>query len=310
MIISASYKTDIPAFYGEWFVNRLEAGFCMMRNPMNRKPIRVSLERADVEGIVFWTKNFRPFMKHLDGVDARRIPFYVSYTINGYPRSLENHVVDWKKSVETVAELNARYGIRSVSWRYDPVVLTAETPLDFHRETFCRIADALSGKVDEVVISFMQLYRKTELNMKQMAEAFGNPWQDPAPSKKREFAAELHELAGDRGIELRICTQPELVTVQKGARCIDSSRLSDLAGRPLSVKTMGNRPGCECAMSRDIGDYDTCPHGCVYCYAVRSKEKAIERFKSHNPLSPYLFDDPDQPDDIDPRSSIQPKLDF
>jgi hypothetical protein len=295
MIISASYKTDIPAFYGEWFMNRLKAGFCMMRNPMNRKPIHVSLERPEADGVVFWTKNFRPFLKYLDGFEKFRLPFYVSYTINGYPKSLESHVVDWRKSVEAVDELYSRHGIRSVAWRYDTIVLSSETSETFHVENFCRIADELSGRVDEVVISFMQLYQKTTRNLGEMERMTGNQWFDPNVAWKKEFAARLWELAGDRNIRLSICTQPELITCQSPARCIDTARLADLSGSKLNIKQLGNRPGCECAASRDIGDYDTCPHGCVYCYAVRNQPKAIERFRLHNPSSPFLFEDPGAP---------------
>ena len=292
MIISASYKTDIPAFYGQWFVNRLHAGYCMMRNPMNRKPIRVTLTRPMASGIVFWTKNFRPFMRHLDAVVEMEFPFTVQYTVNGYSPSLEHSVVDWERSVETVRTLADRFGPRCVVWRYDTIIFSQETPFEFHLENFKRISDALSGAVDEVVISFMQLYRKTTRNMDKMALECDNPWTDPSVEVKRDLAARLFDIANQRKILLTICTQPEIATIQPPARCIDAVRLSNVAGYTVAAKTAGNRPGCECAASRDIGDYDTCPHGCVYCYAVRSEELAIRRFREHNPESDYLFDDP------------------
>lgn len=295
MIISASYKTDIPAFYGEWFANRLRAGFCMMRNPMNRKPIRVSLLPTHVEGIVFWTKNFRPFLKHLDAVRSLGIPFYVQYTINGYPRSLENNVVDWQKSVQAVRTLVEEFGPRVVVWRYDTILFSSQTPTEFHLRNFTEIASSLEGLVDEAVISFMQLYRKTERNLNQMAEVHGNPWHDPSAEAKRELGAKLYRIGQKHEIELTVCSQPDLITVQAPARCIDTRRLSDVAGRAITVKTFGNRPGCECAASRDIGDYDTCPHGCVYCYAVRSQSLAVERFRAHDPHAPFLFSLPDDP---------------
>jgi hypothetical protein len=295
MIISASYKTDIPAFYGQWFINRLRAGYCMMRNPMNRRPIRVPLTTGDAEGIVFWTKNFRPFVKHVDAVAEMGYPFTVQYTINGYPKSLEFNVVDWKHSVETARTLASRFGPRCVVWRYDTIIMSKETPLAFHIDNFQRIADGLQGAVDEVVISFMQLYRKTARNLDAMARESGNNWDDPPVDVKRDLARRLFDMAEQRGMVLTICSQPDLVSVQPPARCIDARRLSDVAGRTLFIKTAGNRPGCECAASRDIGDYDTCPHGCVYCYAVRSNDLAIRRFRDHDPKSEYLFDDPSAP---------------
>src|SRR5205085_1266641 len=145
MIISASYKTDIPAFYGDWFIHRLRAGYCMMRNPMNRKPIRVSLRPQDASGIVFWTKNFRPFMKHVDAVSEFGLPFVVQYTINGYPQSLENNVVEWRRSVDAAQLLANRFGPRCVVWRYDTIIFSDQTPRDFHIENFAQVADALKG---------------------------------------------------------------------------------------------------------------------------------------------------------------------
>lgn len=306
MIISASYKTDIPAFYGQWFVNRLRAGYCLMRNPMNRKVIRVPMTRDEVEGIVFWTKNFRPFMKFVPEVETSRIPFIVQYTINGYPKSLENHVVDWRRSVETATELADRFGSRCVVWRYDTIIMTRQTPPEFHVENFINIADALQGVTDEVVISFMQLYRKTARNMDKMAAENDNPWWDPPLEEKRALAEQLFLLAQERGMTLTVCSQPEIKTIEPASRCIDAKRLSDVGGRPISVKAHGNRPGCECAASRDIGDYDTCPHGCVYCYAVRSQDLAVKRFRQHDPESEFLFTDASDP--VTPERSSNPQL--
>lgn len=294
MIVSASYKTDIPAFYGEWFVNRMRAGFCLMRNPLNRKVIRVPLGPEQLNGIVFWTKNFRPFMKHLPALEPYRVPFVVQYTINGYPRSLENHVVDWRRSVETATELSSRFGQRCVVWRYDTIILSDETPIDFHLDNFQQIATGLAGVVDEVVISFLQLYKKTERNMNEMSSQSGNRWREPSIEEKRRLAEQLSTIARGKGIRLTICSQPELVTVQEPSRCIDSERLAELSGKAFSAKTQGNRPGCECSASRDIGEYDTCPHGCVYCYAVRSSELAIRRFRKHDPNGEFLFSDEDR----------------
>lgn len=262
-----------------------------MRNPMNRKEITVPMSRQAVDGIVFWTKNFRPFMKHLPEVEVSGIPFIVHYTINGYPKALENNVVEWEKSVDTVRQLAEMHGPRCTVWRYDTIILSAQTPFNFHLENFARIADQLEGSTDEVVISFMQLYRKTARNMDEMTTNSANPWWDPPLEQKRELAEKLFEMARVRGMTLTICSQPEIASVQPHSRCIDSKRLMDVSGKRFNAKTMGNRPGCECAASRDIGDYDTCPHGCVYCYAVRSQQIAVKRFQAHDPESEFLFTD-------------------
>lgn len=308
MIISASYKTDIPAFYGQWFVNRLRAGFCLMRNPMNRKVVRVPMSPDLLDGIVFWTKNFRPFMKYLSIVEDCGAPFVVQYTINGYPRSLEQNVVDWRKSVQATIELSNRFGRRCTVWRYDTIVFTDETPRAFHVKNFTDICGALEGVVDEVVISFLHLYRKTERNLGVMARECNNSWWDPSLEEKRDLAKELSEIARSRSITLSVCSQPEITSSQPASRCIDSERLSDVAGRKIPSKTLGNRPGCECAASRDIGDYDTCPHGCVYCYAVRTPELALRRFRMHDPASPFLFSEPGDPMLGEPKGDLQLRL--
>ena len=106
MIISASYRTDIPAFYGDWFMNRLRAGWCSTRSPYGGPPARVSLLKQDVDGFVFWTKNLRPFVKHLAEVSRRGFPFVIQYGINGYPRELERSVVDAEPSVELLRQIS------------------------------------------------------------------------------------------------------------------------------------------------------------------------------------------------------------
>lgn len=180
MIISASYKTDIPTFYGDWFINRLRAGYCKTLNPYNRQIGRVSLKPDDVQGFVFWTKNVGPFIGHLAEVRRRGFPFVVQHTINAYPRVLEEAVVDAVKSVEHVRRLAEEYGPRVCVWRYDTIIESSVTPRDFHVGTFSRLAKELQGATDEVVISFAHLYEKTLRNMNRAADAKGFTWSDPS----------------------------------------------------------------------------------------------------------------------------------
>ena len=291
MIISASYKTDIPAFYGEWFRNRLRAGYCRMVNPYNKNQHSwVSLEREDVDGFIFWTKNLTPFDETLDEVHQRGYPFVVQYTINGYPRALEARVVDVDRSVRSFRIAAQKYGEQCVVWRYDTIILTSNTDEDFHRTNFSILASELSGFTSEVVVSFMQLYKKTRFNLEQAARANEFSWRDPSPDVKRGLLSDLVEIAGKHSIRLSICTQPDLmVPGATEARCIDADRLMTVSGRTFRSKLKGNRFNCGCYESRDIGDYDTCPHGCVYCYAVRDRSLALRRYRNHDPLGEYLF---------------------
>lgn len=290
MIISASYKTDIPTFYGEWFINRLRAGYCKTVNPYNSQISRVSLLPSDVDGFVFWTKNLGPFIKHLPEIHALGLPFVIQHTINGYPRALEHSVVDSDKSVANLKRTADSYGSRVCVWRYDTIVLSSITPAEFHKETFARLARSLEGSTDEVVISFAQVYKKTQRNMNGASEALGFQWTDPDESVKRQLLSELVGIAISHRIQANLCSQTEYLVENCGeAHCIDADRLSAVSGKPVLAKEKGNRPQCRCSAARDIGEYDTCPHGCVYCYAVQNRELALSRYREHDPTSEFLF---------------------
>ncbi len=290
VIVSASYRTDIPAFYGDWFLRRLAAGGCRTVNPYNGRSVEIPLDRRSVDGIVFWTRNAEPFLAGLETLAAGGYPFVLQYTVTGYPRALDRSVPDADSAIGTIRTLARRHGPRAVVWRYDPVMLTSLTPSAWHRDTFARLAAALAGACDEVVLSFAQIYAKTRANSDRAAARFGFTWHDPEPEEKRALLVELGEIARDRGLRPTLCAQPDLLAPPLGAaRCIDAARLSDRSGRAISAETKGNRPGCLCARSLDVGTYDSCPHGCVYCYAVRRPEVAKRRHRTHDPAGPYLI---------------------
>lgn len=291
MIVSASYKTDIPTFYGEWFMRRLRTGYCKVVNPYSRQVYRVALDRQAVNGFVFWTKNIAPFLKHLPEVRERGFPFVVQYTINGYPRELETAVVDAECSVETAWKLRELFGPHALVWRYDTIVTSSLTPLEFHVENFRRIASRLEGATNEVVVSFAQLYKKTLRNMDAASRGAGFQWHDPSDDEKRELLRRLVRCAREHRMQLSVCSQRGLlVDGAVDAKCVDAQRLSDLAGSSIRARLQGNRKECGCFESRDIGDYDTCPHGCIYCYAVQNRDVALARYRKHDPKSELLFD--------------------
>ncbi|MEQ8818809.1 MAG: DUF1848 domain-containing protein [Sumerlaeia bacterium] len=297
MIISASYKTDIPAFYGDWFINRVRAGYCLVRNPHNSSQIaRVDLRPQAVGGVVFWTKNFGPFMRHLDELDVNHIPFIIQYTINSYPRTLERSVVNAQQSISHARYLVNRYSQDVFVWRYDTVVVSSATPYEFHVRNFVDLAEQLAGLTDEVVISFAQFYKKTLRNMEAASSKYGFTWEDPDWETKQRLIEHFRMVAHENGMRLSICSQPNLLMPGVNeARCIDAQRLMRVAGKEFKAKTKGNRDGCMCAESKDIGDYDTCPHGCVYCYAVKNSALAKKRYKAHDPEGEFLFTTSDNP---------------
>ena len=248
------------------------------------------LDRAAVDGFVFWTRNLGPFEPVLDSLRARGFPFVVQYTITGYPRQLDAGTIEPDRALGHLRDLARRNGPRAGVWRYDPIVFSSLTPPDWHRATFARLARDLAGTVDEAVVSFLQVYRKTARNMAAAAEETGFGWRDPDAAEKRALLADLAEIAAGQGMRLALCAQPELLIENvREASCIDAGRLSDLADRPVKALAKPHRKTCACHASRDIGDYDTCPHGCVYCYAVRDRTLAKRRFRAHDPEGEFLF---------------------
>lgn len=285
MIISASYKTDIPAFYARWFVNRLRAGFCQTVNPYNQKVQTVSLAPVDVQAYVFWSRNYQPFLD-MGVLEELGKPFVCQMTILNHPRWLETSTIAADKAVEQVRCLSMRFGPKAVVWRYDPIVVNDRLPVAWHLENFARLARKLSGAVEEVVVSFLQVYQKTQRNFN--AQDIDLP--DMERGEKQALLCALHQIAQDHQIKLTLCAQPDLlIDPVTPSACIDVRRLESLSGRTLSVSKKPHRAECGCATSRDIGDYDTCPHGCFYCYAVREQTIAKHRYHVHDPDSPFLF---------------------
>ena len=277
-------------------MNRLRAGSCKMVNPYGRQIYTISLKREDVDGIVFWTKNIGPLLKHLPEVKERGYPFIVQHTINGYPRELEYRVIDYSRTIEHMKRLAGEYGSDAVIWRYDPIVFSSLTSVDWHKRNLEKLAKSLQGTTDEVVVSLAQIYRKTKRNMAWAAQKFEFDWSDHekiCQEQGRRFAVELALIAKSYGITLKICSQKDFLTegIVEEARCVDADRLAIVAGGPIGnhTKQKGNRKECACFASRDIGEYDTCPHGCVYCYAVQNRDLALQRFKEHDPESEFLF---------------------
>ena len=289
MIISASFRTDIPAHYGAWFLRRLDAGFAMVNSPYGGPEYRVGLAPGEADGFVFWTRNAGPFIPILNEVKRREFPFVVQFTVTGAPRVLEPGTLDTEASIAQMREIRRRFGPRAAVWRYDPIVVSDATTPDWHRANFARLACTLRGAVDEAVISFAEPYRKTARNLAAALSGAGLAWRDPPAAERRALVADLAAIAAHEGLRLTLCTQPALLPgAAEAARCIDAARLSDVAGRAIAARTKGNRPGCLCAESRDIGAYDTCAQGCAYCYAVSGRARAQGALKAHDPARDNL----------------------
>ena len=286
-VISASRRTDIPAWYGGWFRKRLEAGRASYRNPFSRQVHTVSLDPEDVAAFVFWTRDASPFLSVLDLVDDREIPYYFQYTLTGYSRTIEKYV-SYEKSLGGLLTLAERIGPDRVVWRYDPILFTGERTARRHRENFDRIARALAGSVRTVTVSFLDRYWKVE---RRAAES-GLAIVDPEPGNAARLLVQLGEIAGEKGIRLNTCCEEDVrpASISRGA-CVDAERLrSIIADDQWRPKPGRTREGCACAASRDIGAYDTCLFGCVYCYAVGSHERALRNAAAHRAEDDLLIE--------------------
>jgi hypothetical protein len=285
-IISASRRSDIPAFYMPWFMNRLKAGYACYPNPFSGQSHRVSLEPGAVHSIVFWSKYYGPLLKHWDELAERGYHGYFHYTITGEPRVLEPHTPPWEQAVEVFRALARRTSPRHVQWRFDPIVLTDELDAAFYLQRFRELASALDGATRRCYFSFVTNYGKV---VRRFAQA-GIRFREPALDEQQALVAALAGVAGEHGITLYSCCGDALATgrVQK-AHCIDGDLLAELfPERPLAAKLNPTRAQCGCTASRDVGAYDTCPFGCVYCYANRSHAAALTRFKAHDASAEML----------------------
>lgn len=265
MIISASRRTDIPAFFSDWFLKILRDGSVKVSNPMNKKQIRtVLLNRAFVDAFVFWSKNPKPFFPVLDVLDKAGYPYYFLYTLNDYPQAIEPGVPPLEERIETMKQLADRIGPDRVVWRYDPILLTRVISPEQHRERFEKLADSLSGSVNTCIFSFYTPYRKTSRSMAQLGFIL------PDSDQKRDLVRHLAAVTAKKGIELTACCCPDDYTdlSVRPAACIDPDRLTLITGKTFNrKKDSGQRPECHCISSVDIGTYRTCRHNCRYCYA-------------------------------------------
>jgi hypothetical protein len=287
MIISASRRTDIPAFYSDWLLNRLRAGFALVRNPFNPRQVsRVVLDPQRVDCLVLWTKNPAPLMQHLDEIDRLGYHYYFQFTLTGYGLPLEPQVPDQARLIATFRRLAARIGPERVLWRFDPIVCTPTQPPDQVVGRFARLAKQLHGYTCRCTISFLSLYAKCRRNLR------GIPLTPLDDLEKCSLGQRLAAVAGQYNIRLCSCCDPVL-TDQAGiesAHCIDGALLAELLGTPVHIQQdRGQRPGCGCAASVDIGAYDTCAHGCRYCYANTSPQAVLRNRAAHDPHSPLLI---------------------
>ena len=288
-IISVSRRTDIPAFYGDWFMRRLKEGFAGVVNPFGGRKYIVSLRPEEVACFVFWSKNFTAFLENLKIIDSLGYRFYFNYTVSDLPSVFESNL-EKQSAIETLKLLSRTYSPRHINWRFDPIIISTICDRDFYIRAFEALASEFAGYVERCYFSFVIEYNKVKRNFQELQKTKSVTVTDCSADFKIELANELAAIAERFGIEMFSCCGDYLVGERiKKAHCINGSIIESLffpKGLQYSQKPTRNQ--CGCTESTDIGAYDTCPHGCVYCYANVNKRKAYNAFSTHDKDSAFL----------------------
>lgn len=322
MIVSASRSTDIPAFYADWFFHRLKVGYSAWTNPFNGVKGYVSYKNTRF--IVFWSKNPRPLLRHLDYLKEKNIGCYIQYTLNDYEKDgLERGVRPLTERIETFKLLVDNLGVGRVIWRFDPMILTDDISVDDLLAKVQNIGEQLKGYTEKLVFSYADIlsYRKVKANL----EKCNIPYHEWSEELMEVFAQRLSAMNKELGWNFQLATCGEKIDIEKYGilhnRCIDGDLITRLAWQDNALmdfmkvkienmpepslfgetelpedaivlphnhyfvskhkKDQGQRPFCECMASKDIGEYNTCPHLCEYCYANTTKQIAIDNWKRH-----------------------------
>jgi len=297
MIISASRRTDIPAFHSDWFMRRIREEYFYRVNPFNSKQVTgFSLRPEHVDAIVFWTKNPGPLMAHLDELNARGFFYYFQFTLNPYGSEYEPNVAVMAERIDTFKKLADRIGAERVIWRYDPVILSNITPVAWHLEQAERIASRLESSTRRMMFSFYDFYGKGNGRLDAALKGSGIILEDITAAEK---SCDLHELvkgfgkiAADFNLRIFSCSEEIDLTrfgIEHGS-CIDGNLIEELSGsKPAAAKDKNQRKSCGCMESADMGMYNTCSFRCRYCYANFNEKMIDINLKKHDPASPSLL---------------------
>ena len=285
MILSVSRSTDIPNYYSDWFIGRIQEGFLYVRNPMNAHQIsRIDLSPDVVDCIVFWTKNPADMMEKLD--DLKNYVYYFQFTLTGYGKDVEPNLPNKREElIPTFKRLSEKIGKEKVIWRYDPILINKRYTMDYHLKAFEEIAFNLADYTEKVIISFVDLYSKIqrnarELDIKQMTN-----------EEMISLAGEMAQIASKYHLIIETCAEQinlQEVGIQRGS-CIDKNLIERISGCKLIAEKDKNQRGeCGCIESVEVGSYNTCLNGCKYCYANLNDSKVRENVKSYDRASALL----------------------
>lgn len=283
MILNTGNRTDIPAYYSDWFYNRIEAGYVCVRNPYYPSQVtkyRLAPEVIDV--MVFCTKNPQPMLGRISRLSAFETFWFV--TITPYGREIEPYVPQAGQVLNSFQQLSGLVGRERVSWRYDPIFISNKYSITYHIEQFKQLAEALSGYTSQCVVSFIDLYEKTKRNFPEV--------RNVTAQEQEELVTAFSKIAKANDLQIHLCCENVgLVREHVDADgCMSQAVLEHALGCKLNVpKKKPARSECACLLGADIGAYNTCGHGCLYCYANYDRESVVKNRKLHNPASPLLI---------------------
>lgn len=285
MIIQTGMRTDIPAFYSEWLINRIKEGYVLVRNPYNINQVtRYSLSPDCVDLIAFCTKNPAPMLSRLDILKPYGQYWFV--TITPYGRDIEPNVPQKEKVMEDFKRLSNIVGVDSVGWRYDPIIVDAKHTADWHISEFAKMAENLSGYTGTCVISFIDIYKKVERNMPEARSV--------SEKDRIKIGKAFIEIAKNYSMTIRPCAEGNELAAYGAdcSGCMTVNTFETALHANLDVpkrKTNQRDNKCACLLGVDIGAYDTCGHLCRYCYANADTALVKENMRRHDPRSPFLL---------------------
>lgn len=283
MILNTGSRTDIPAYYSDWFYNRIKDKQVCVRNPYNPSLIhRYKLDPKVVDCLVFCTKNPEPMLNRLDEINAFKQ--YWGITLTAYGKDIEPNIMNKQKIIECIQFLAKKLGSHSVEWRYDPIFLSDKYTFDVHLRSFEKIAKQLSGYIDVCIISFIDLYQKTIKNFPEVKEV--------SLEDQIKLTQALVEIGKVYKIRIKTCNENKLLENfgVDVSGCLTQEVIENAINSRLKIPNLPKaRSGCDCLLGNDIGAYNSCGHGCVYCYANYDFEMVNENMKKHNKNSPLLI---------------------
>lgn len=297
MIISASRRTDIPAFYSDWLLRRLETGTVLVPNPWNPNLMgHVLLTPKNVDCIVFWTKNPAPLEGKLSRIDRLGYRYYFTFTVTGYGADLEQNLPPKEEILSTFQRLSDRVGPMRVDWRFDPILINNRYTIQWHIDTFADLCRKIGPATQRCIINFVKFYphipsKIIELNNKQIQETTKAILRTAAEFQLPVFTCTENSFLQENGIGF--------------SSCIDPKKIEQLVGRPVKAKKDPGQPkNCHCIESVDIGMYDSCMNGCTYCYAMHNEERVRRRMAEHDIESPMLIGHPTGTEKITDRTRL------